>query len=173
MHYQFTMLEVFFDGSCIPNDRTGIPCYAFIVKKDGKTIHSSHGLAGKPNSHEATNSVAEYVALIKALEWLKENHYSSVPEGEISSPLFATAKRAQNPSLQDKITIRGDSSLVVKQVTGKFKVRTPHIRPLHKKAMTLMAQFRNLSITWIPRENNSEADRLSYKAYKEARMALN
>lgn len=166
------MLEVFFDGSCIPNDRTGIPCYAFIVKKDGKTIHSSHGLAGKPNSNEATNSVAEYVALIKALEWLKESDYTSVLEGEISSPLFARTERAQNPLLQDNITIKGDSALVVKQVTGKFKVGTPHIKPLHKKAMSLMAQFRNLKITWIPRENNSEADQLSYKAYKEARMGL-
>jgi len=166
------MLEVFFDGSCVPNDRTGIPCYAFIVKKDGKTIHSSHGLAGKPNSNEATNSVAEYVALIKALEWLKENGYTSVPEGEISSPLFTSPDGAQKPSLQDNITIKGDSALVVKQVTGKFKVRTPHIKPLHKKAMSLMVQFRNLNITLVPRENNSEADRLSYKAHKEARMGL-
>jgi ribonuclease HI len=164
------MLEVFFDGSCVPNDRTGIPCYAFIVKKDGKTIHSSHGLAGKPNSNEATNSVAEYVALIKALEWLKENGYTSVPEGELSSPLFTSADGAQNPSLQDNIIIKGDSALVVKQVTGKFKVRTPHIKPLYKKAISLTVQFRNLNITLIPRENNSEADRLSYTAYKEVRM---
>ncbi len=166
------MLEVFFDGSSIPNDRTGIPCYAFIVKKDGKIIHSSHGLASKPNSNEATNNVAEYVALIKSLEWLIENGYASVPEDEIRSPLFASTDRTKNPSLQENITIKGDSALVVKQVTGKFKVRTPHIKPFHKKAVSLMAQFRRLNMTLIPRESNSEADRLSYKAYKEASMGL-
>ena len=166
------MLEVFFDGSCIPNDRTGIPCYAFIVKKDGERIHSSYGLAGKPNSSEATNSVAEYIALIKALEWLKENGYASVPDGEISSPLFASSDAVQSESLEDKITIKGDSALVVKQVTGQFKVGTPHIKPLYNKAMALIGKFRNLRITWIPRESNSEADRLTQMAYKEASMGL-
>ena len=69
VHY---MLEVFFDGLCIPNDRSGIPCYGFLIKKDGQVIYSDKGVAAKPFSDEATNNVAEYTALIKALQWLKE-----------------------------------------------------------------------------------------------------
>ena len=164
------MLEVFFDGLCIPNDRSGIPCYGFLIKKDGEMIHSDKGVAAKPFSDEATNNVAEYTALIKALQWLKENGYASlVPEGEIDSPLFRTAERAanNNSSGNNNIFIKGDSALVINQVTGKFKIKTKHIRPLYKKAMSLIAQFHAPKIVWIPREENAEADRLSYLAYKE------
>ena len=163
------MLEVFFDGSCIPNDRSGIPCYAFIIKKDGDMIHSDYGPAGTPNSENATNSVAEYIALIKSLEWLKESGYASVPEGEINSPLFLT--EASDEKLQNMV-IKGDSRLVINQVSGKFKVRTAHIRPLHKKAMSLIVKFKNLKIMWVPREENAEADRLTNTAYREAKRDI-
>src|SRR5918911_2645558 len=153
------MLEVFFDGLCIPNNRNGIACYGFLIKKDGKVIHSDKGVASKPFSDEATNNVAEYTALIKALQWLKENGYaSSVPEGEIDSPLFRTAESANNnlsgnnniidnPG-SDNIVIKGDSALVISQLTGKFKVKTKHIRPLYKKAMSIIVQFRSPNIIW-------------------------
>ena len=174
------MLEVFFDGLCIPNDRSGIPCYGFLIKKDGEMIHSDKGVAAKPFSDEATNNVAEYTALIKALEWLKENGYAvSVQEEEIDSPLFQTAESAQDPSGNynigspgNNIVIKGDSALVINQLTGKFKVRTRHIRLLYKKAMSLIAQFHAPKIIWIPREENAEADRLSKVAYKEARKTI-
>jgi ribonuclease HI len=169
------MLEVFFDGLCIPNNRSGIPCYGFLIKKDGQVIYSDKGVAAKPFSDEATNNVAEYTALIKALQWLKENGYaSSVPEGEIDSPLFRTAERAanNNSSGNNNIVIKGDSALVINQVTGKFKVRTKHIRPLYKKAMSLIAKFRSPEIIWIPREENADADKLSNLAYKEARKTI-
>src|SRR5918911_3528035 len=97
------MLEVFFDGLCIPNNRNGIACYGFLIKKDGKVIYSDKGVASKPFSDEATNNVAEYTALIKALQWLKENGYAKVvvvPEGEeeiVHSPsLFRTAEGEVN-----------------------------------------------------------------------------
>ena len=90
------MLEVFFDGLCIPNNRGGIPCYGFLIKKDGQVIYSDKGVASKPFSDEATNNVAEYTALIKALQWLKENGYaSSVPEGEMILRYFALKKEQQ------------------------------------------------------------------------------
>jgi ribonuclease HI len=174
------MLEVFFDGLCIPNDRSGIPCYGFLIKKDGQVIHSDKGVAAKPFSDEATNNVAEYTALIKALEWLKENGCASlVPEGEIDSPLFRTAESAQDSSGNNNIgspgnniVIKGDSALVINQLTGKFKIKTKRIRPLYKKTMSLLAQFYAPKIIWIPREENAEADRLSKVAYKEARKTI-
>lgn len=135
-----------------------------------------------PFSDEATNNVAEYIALIKALEWLKENGYSSLQEGEIDSPLFHTPASANDLSMNNNndkktkpgnnIIIRGDSALVINQLIGKFKVRTKHISSLHKKAISLIAQLRSPKIMWIPREENAEADRLSELAYKEARKTI-
>ena|SRR5690348_3792222 len=74
--YSLYMLEVFFDGLCIPNHRYGIACYGYLIKKDddGKVIiYSDKGVVSKPFSDEATNNVAEYTALIKSFQWLKEN----------------------------------------------------------------------------------------------------
>lgn len=181
------MLEIYFDGLCIPNDRNGIPCYGYIIKKDGQVIHSGYGVAAKPFSDEATNNVAEYIALIKALEWLKENGYASLLEGEIDSPLFHIPERPNNlpgnnnnnnnnvdkkTNPDNNIIIRGDSALVINQLMGKFKVRTKHLRPLHKKAISLIGRFHSPTIIWIPREENAEADRLSELAYKEARKTI-
>ena len=64
------------DGLCIQNNRNGIACYGYLIKKDddGKVIiYSDKGVVSKPFSDEATNNVAEYTALIKSFQWLKEN----------------------------------------------------------------------------------------------------
>jgi ribonuclease HI len=44
------LIEVYFDGLCQPINPGGIPCYAFVVKRDGKTIYSEYGVAGEPFS---------------------------------------------------------------------------------------------------------------------------
>ena len=122
------------------------------------------------------------IAIVWNTKAIKENGYASLQEGEIDSPLFGTAARVNNSSgsnnntIIDKpgnnIIIRGDSALVINQLMGKFKVRTKHIKPLHKKAISLIAQFRSPKIMWIPREENAQADRLSELAYKEARKTI-
>ena len=63
------MIEVYFDGLCEPNPG-GVATFGFVVKRDGKKIHEGHGLAGTPKTPQATNNVAEYTGLIRALEWL-------------------------------------------------------------------------------------------------------
>ena len=47
--------------------------------------------------------------------------------------------------------MRGDSQLVIFQVTGKWKVQTPHIRPLHAEATALLARFKRTDVQWHPR----------------------
>jgi ribonuclease HI len=102
--------------------------------------------------------------LIRSLEWLKENGYGSE---NANSSLFQT-RSDDNPT--EEIIIRGDSALIINQVNMKYKVSKAHLRPLHKRAMSLISQFRNLKIIWVPREENSEADRLSEMAYADAIM---
>jgi ribonuclease HI len=139
------LIEVYFDGLCQPINPGGIACYAFIVKSDGRIIHSDYGVAAKPFSEESTNNVAEYTALAKALQWLLENNFNS-----------------------KKVEIKSDSQLVVNQLTGDYKVKASRILPLFKQVLSLKTKFQDIQIKWIPRDKNREADRLTDKAYNKA-----
>ena len=139
------MIEVYFDGLCQPINPGGISCYAFIVKSDGRIIHSDYGVAAKPFSEESTNNVAEYTALAKALQWLLANNFNS-----------------------KKVEIKSDSQLVVNQLTGDYKVKARRILPLFKQVLFLKTKFQDIQIKWIPRDMNREADTLTNKAYNKA-----
>lgn len=139
------LIEVYFDGLCQPVNPGGIACYSFVVKKDGKTIHSDYGIAGEPFSPESTNNVAEYTALANALEWLVANDFTS-----------------------EKILIKSDSQLVVNQMNGTYKIKAKKIIPLYKQAVMLKSKFSELEIRWVPREQNKEADMLTNVAYNKA-----
>ena len=138
------MIEVFFDGLCQPRNPGGIACYAFLIRRDGNIEHSDYGLAAEPFSENSTNNVAEYTALINALEWLSRNRIS------------------------DSVRIASDSKLVVSQLNGKYKVKSDRIIPLYRRALSLMKSFADIQIRWVPREENWEADALTNRAYKKA-----
>jgi len=139
------LIQVNIDGLCQPINPGGIACYAFIIKKNGTTIHSGYGVAGEPFSKDSTNNVAEYTALAKALEWLVANNLVS-----------------------EKIEIKSDSKLVVNQLAGIYKVKGKRIIPLYKQVLLLKRKFSDIEIKWIPREENKEADRLTNIAYNKA-----
>jgi ribonuclease HI len=83
----------------------------------------------------ATNNVAEYRAVIAGLARAKE-----LGAGEV--------------------VVRADSLLVINQLLGKWKVKQPHLRPLHAEARTLLGAFRSTQLLHVPREANTEADAL-------------
>jgi ribonuclease HI len=83
-----------------------------------------------------TNNVAEYRALLLALE------------------------RAEEAGADD-VDIRSDSRLLVEQLRGNFKIRAEHLKPLLAEAVLRAKRFRSFAITHIPRENNTRADRLA------------
>jgi ribonuclease HI len=139
------LIEVYFDGLCQPINPGGISCYAFIVKRDGMTIYSEYGVAGEPFSENSTNNVAEYTALAKALQWLLANNYSS-----------------------QKVEVKTDSQLVVKQLTGDYKVKARRIMSLYKEVLFLKNKFQDIQIKWISRDKNREADKLTNIAYNKA-----
>ena len=137
--------ETYFDGLCQPVNPGGLACYGFLVKKDGKVIYRERGLAAEPFSKQATNNVAEYTALVKALEWLVTNGLESGP-----------------------VQVKGDSKLVISQMRGEFKIKNKALVPLFQKAALLRAKFADITFQWIPRQENWEADRLSEEAYNNA-----
>ena len=139
------MIEVYFDGLCQPINPGGISCYAFVVKSSGRIIYSDYGVAGEPFSENSTNNVAEYTALVKALQWLLENNLGSA-----------------------KVEIKSDSQLIVNQVRGDYKVKAKRIISLYKQVLLLKSKFQDIQIRWVPREKNREADRLTNKAYNKA-----
>jgi ribonuclease HI len=87
----------------------------------------------------AINTVAEYRALIAGL------------------------KLARSRGIQ-RIRVFLDSELVVDQINGRAKVGKEYIRPLHAEACSLLKEFPNIRISWVPRKWNAEADALATKA---------
>src|SRR5215207_9390047 len=72
------IVNVRFLGQCLPRNFGGIACYAYIIRnKEGLLLDESCGLAAEPNSPSSTNSVANYTALLRALEWLIKHRYSN------------------------------------------------------------------------------------------------
>ena len=88
---------------------------------------------------ETTNNVAEYLALIYALQ---------------------EALQAGCTTL----TVKTDSELLARQMAGRYKVRDPHLKLLHELASHLVAGFSSCRIEHVPRERNARADRLAARA---------
>ena len=54
-----------------------------------------------------------------------------------------------------------DSALLVNQLNGSSQVKAEHLKPLHEQAVSLIQQFAEIKITWVPRAANAEADALA------------
>jgi ribonuclease H / adenosylcobalamin/alpha-ribazole phosphatase len=91
----------------------------------------------------ATNNVAEYRGLIAGLE--------------AASEIGAT-----------DVDVFMDSQLLVEQMSGRWRVKHPDLAPLHRRASELARTFQRITYTWIPRNDNSYADRLANEAMDAA-----
>jgi ribonuclease HI len=107
---------------------------------------------------EATNNVAEYKALILALE--KARELSKKP-----SPLTPLPKGEGN---KVDLEIRMDSELVVRQMIGQYKIKEPTLKLLAAEVLKLRNQFKNVTFHHVPREQNKEADKLVNQVIDEA-----
>lgn len=90
-----------------------------------------------------TNNFAEYTAVIRALE-------------------LSLAQGVTN------IVLRSDSELMVKQMSGVYKVKSEAILPLYDKVRQLLSKFSNVTFEHVRREKNREADRLANEALDRA-----
>ncbi len=90
-----------------------------------------------------TNNVAEYQGLLAGLGAAREIGASEV-------------------------RVQMDSKLVIEQMSGRWQVKHPSMRPLARQAAELAAGFDRISYEWIPRAENSQADRLANQAMDAA-----
>ena len=91
---------------------------------------------------ETTNNVAEYLALIYALQEALQAGYTTV-------------------------AVRTDSELLARQISGQYKVRDSQLKLLHDLARHLIAGFARCTVGHIPRTENRQADRLAGDAVKD------
>jgi ribonuclease HI len=83
-----------------------------------------------------TNNVAEYYALLAALDYAASHNIRA-------------------------LRIRSDSELLVRQMQGRYKVKSPDLKPLHERASKLARQFEYFVVEHVRRESNREADALA------------
>ncbi len=125
-------LDIHTDGACSGNP--GPAGIGFVIREDGRVIKEYFKGIG-----DATNNIAEYTALIYALQ-------------------EALILRA------DDVDVKSDSELLCRQIQGLYKVKNPNIKPLFDQVQHLMSGFRSFKITHVRRELNTHADSLSKKA---------
>ncbi len=84
-------------------------------------------------------------------------------QGAIGSLQFAHETTQSHPELGiERIVLRMDSLLVVKQLTGQWKIKEPRLRVLYDQARAIVKQLRvPIKMEWIPREQNSAADKIA------------
>lgn len=129
-----------FDGSCGPTNPGPTAGYGFFVKKDGTGMTA---ISGSLVDSTFSNNYAEFYALYKGLEYIKSHIKPS-----------------------DKLFIRGDSQLVINVMRGKWrgnpdKIYFPAFVLAQKELTSIRSQRIPVSIDWVPREMNEEADELS------------
>ncbi len=94
----------------------------------------------------ATNNAAEYQALLLGLERAATLGYR-------------------------KVEVRSDSELLVRQMTGAYRVKHPGLLTLHRAARRLLEAFEQVRFTHVDREANAEADRLANLAIDQGLAA--
>lgn len=127
-------LTIYTDGACYSNPGPmGIGAIAY---KNGHKVWELSEYIG-----EGTNNIAEYTALLRALE-------------------FASS------TLEKTIHIRSDSELLVNQMNGKYRVRDTKLKTLYGKVVRLCEGL-HVTFEHVPREKNALADELSKRAIEK------
>ena len=119
---------VVFDGGSLGNPGLGYGSYEIVVP-DGsvalRQIEFGNGM---------TNNQAEFRALIAGLEDLLQ--------------------RVGPDAASLAIAVRGDSQLVIRGLSGEWRVKHPGLLPLHRQALDLLAKFARTDLAWHPRRES-------------------
>jgi ribonuclease HI len=124
-----------------------------VIRDENQQIIGRH----KQYIGEATNNVAEYKALILALEEAKKI---------LNFPSSAKATEGRQFSIFNggELEIRMDSELIVRQMQGRYKIKDSRLKILAAEVLKLIKNFKNVSFHHVPREQNKEADKLVNEA---------
>jgi ribonuclease HI len=126
------VFTIYTDGAARGNP--GPAAYAFVIERDGAPVIEEKGTLG-----HTTNNVAEYTALVRALE-------------------HAARLGAR------RLLIHSDSELLVKQMNGEYQVKNPDLRTLYDQANALVRSFAEVRVRHVRREQNRRADQLCNEA---------
>jgi len=113
----------------------GPAAFGYVLETEDGTVLAAHG----ETIGVATNNVAEYRALVEGLR----------KAGELQV---------------DEVEVVSDSELLVRQMSGDYKVKNEALRRLYEEATELADGFENVTYTAVRREHNELADRLVNEA---------
>jgi ribonuclease HI len=134
------LLEINTDGGSRGNP--GPAAIGVLARTNGQQVFALSEKIGA-----TTNNVAEYTAVLRALQTIESEKISA-----------------------EKIRFTLDSELIVKQITGTYKVKQPHLQLLRKQIVDLSQSLRQtgqiklMSFINVLRDKNKEADRLVNEA---------
>lgn len=128
-------MEIYIDGAAKGNP--GPAGIGAVILKEGAPVKNLSKFIGN-----TTNNVAEYTALIYALQ-------------------EAISLKA------DKVKVYSDSELLCRQMTGEYKVRHINLKPLFEQVKRLAMSLSSFEIRHIPRTENQQADKLAKKASEQ------
>jgi probable phosphoglycerate mutase len=113
----------------------GPASYAVVFRDaDGRVVAELAKMLGRE-----TNNVAEYFALLAALDYAATHQIRA-------------------------LRIRSDSELLVRQMQGRYKVKSADLKPLYERATKMARQLDYFKIEHVPREANRDADALANAA---------
>lgn len=112
---------------------------AIVRDADGSTVLTVSEFLGT-----ATNNVAEYTAVLRGLEALRD----------VLGPTVASAE----------VSVFMDSMLVVRQMSGEWKLKNEGLKPLAARVHEVARAFGKVSFAHVYRDKNGDADRLANEA---------
>ncbi|HVE84030.1 MAG TPA: ribonuclease HI family protein [Myxococcales bacterium] len=110
---------------------------AVLVEPNGRVVERLGKFLGVQ-----TNNYAEYMGLLLGL------------------------KRAKDLGVQE-VEVFADSELMIRQLGGRYQVKSPSLRPLYEEVLELLNQFGRFKLVHVPREMNAAADEMSNRAIDE------
>jgi|APLak6261679142_1056127.scaffolds.fasta_scaffold00098_13 ribonuclease HI len=110
---------------------------AVLVEPSGQVVDK----LGKFLGHQ-TNNYAEYMGLLMGL------------------------KRARELGVRE-VEVFADSELMIRQLGGRYQVKSPSLRPLYEEALKVLNEFERVKLVHVPREMNRAADEMSNRAIEE------
>ncbi len=108
-----------------------------VLLENGKKVKEISKRIGK-----GTNNIAEWSALIQGMK-LAISHGCR------------------------ELEVRGDSQLIIRQITGRYRVKSQNLIPLHEEANRLSGSFNKITFKWVRRDDNTSTDALSNRALDE------
>lgn len=136
------MIYCWTDSLCEPHNPNGVVTYGIVIDFDKEHHVEFQGFIGVGEG--MSNNVGEFKAVSIALSYLLSVGYAA-----------------------EDIRLHTDSQLVANQLNKEWRVKGGEYLEYYYEARALVENFTNLSIVWVPREQNKMADKLAQIAYRE------